>query len=573
MAMHPIVGALLKDFATTQSLANLTEAEQFEHFVNYAIISDIYSGDFNPVDISTGTVEFGLDGIAIVANGALIEDIDEVDELSDINKYLDVEFVFTQAKTASHFESGDILKTLSAVEDFFSHLRLIQGEKVKARFDLVNHIYSKSNLFRKNIPKLSIYYVALGSWQHDANIVTILDVYRKKFEAMALFSEIHIHIVDVPHLRQLYTRTQNSYRKEVTIDQNIPLPSINNVQDAIIGLMPALEYLKLVTDDYGGIRKKLFFDNMRDFLEGSATNLEIAETIGSDRSAEFPLRNNGITIVARKITRSRNKFDLEDYQIVNGCQTSHVLFNNRDRLTSDIVVQVKVIVTEDDEVTNKIIRGSNVSNDFDKTQLWATEPFHKDVEIYFEKRFDGDSKLYYERRKGQFNSDLKLEKPRIISPQVLLKSFVSMFLDRPHDVTKYYSLLLPEVGRNIFNGHHDLFCYYLSAYASYRIETLFRTRRLPSEYKACRHHLLMGLKYAFVRDAVDLRNRSNEKRLECLTEVLYDPAASADIFNKLIEKTAIIASDHNIDLPRQLAKTVTLRDELRKVAPDILSGK
>ncbi len=244
--------------------------------------------------------------------------------------------------------------------------------------------------------------------------------------------------------------------------------------------MPAVEYLKLVTDDHDGIRKKLFFDNMRDFLEGSGANAEIAETIGSDRRAEFPLRNNGITIVARKITRSRNKFDLQDYQIVNGCQTSHVLFNNREKLGSDVVVQVKIIVTDDDEVTNKIIRGSNVSNDFDKTQLWATESFHKDIEIYFVKRFEGDFKLYYERRKGQFGAELKLEKTRVVSPQTLLKSFVAMFLDRPHDVTKYYSLLLPEVGKSIFNPGHDLYCYYLSAYAAYKLETLFRTRRLTA---------------------------------------------------------------------------------------------
>ncbi len=98
MAMHPIIGALLKDFAETQSLQDLNENEQFEHFVNYAVVSDIYAGDFNPIDVSTGSVEFGIDGIAVIANGALIDDMDEVDELCERNKYLDVDFVFTQAK-------------------------------------------------------------------------------------------------------------------------------------------------------------------------------------------------------------------------------------------------------------------------------------------------------------------------------------------------------------------------------------------------------------------------------------------------------------------------------------------
>jgi hypothetical protein len=217
------------------------------------------------------------------------------------------------------------------------------------------------------------------------------------------------------------------------------------------GQLPAPEYLKLISDEHGTIKKQLFFDNMRDFIANSDANAEIGETISSERKAEFPLRNNGITIVARKLQRTGNRFDLEDYQIVNGCQTSHVLYNNRDKLIDDIVVPIKIIVTENDEVTSKIIRGSNVSNAFDKSQLWATEPFHKDIEIFFDKSFEGEGKLYYERRRGQFGTDTKIEKVRVVTPQGLLKSFASMFMGRPHDVTKYYTLLEPEVGKSIFN--------------------------------------------------------------------------------------------------------------------------
>src|ERR1051326_9277693 len=43
---------------------------------------------------------------------------------------------------------------------------------------------------------------------------------------------------------------------------------------------------------------------------------------------EFPLRNNGVTIVARKLQRVGPQFTLEDFEIVNGCQTSHVIAAN-----------------------------------------------------------------------------------------------------------------------------------------------------------------------------------------------------------------------------------------------------
>jgi AIPR protein len=108
-----------------------------------------------------------------------------------------------------------------------------------------------------------------------------------------------------------------------------------------------------------------------------------------------------------------------------------------------------------DEVVTKVIRGSNFSNQFDKSQLWAPEPFHKELEVFFES-LEGDRKLFYERRKGQFSATIGVEKVRIVTPIALLKATASIFLERPHDVTKYYTSLEPEVGHSIFVHGHNL---------------------------------------------------------------------------------------------------------------------
>jgi hypothetical protein len=308
---------------------------------------------------------------------------------------------------------------------------------------------------------------------------------------------------------------------------------------------------------------------MRDFIADSDANAEIASTISSPRQAEFPLRNNGVTIVARKLQRTGNKFDLEDYQIVNGCQTSHVIYNERNALTSDVVVPVKIIVTDDDEVTSAVIRGSNVSNVFDKSQLWATEPFHKDVEIFFEKGFEGDAKLYYERRRGQFGVDAKIEKVRIVTPKAVLKAFASMFLDRPHDVTKYYTLLEPEVGKTIFNPTHDLKIYYTAAYAAFRLESLFRNKKVPTEYKPTRNHLLMGFRHATIDKDLDLKKRSLEKTLSHAGKILSDQNLSADVFNALTKVVDLSLSETKAGTLAQLAKSVALRDKLKSASPTL----
>lgn len=569
MAVNAIIAALLKEFADNQQLSGLSEAEQFEHFANYAILSDLYAGEFNPTDVSTGTQEFGIDGIAIIVNGVLVDDPDEVDELRQKNKYLEVDFVFTQAKTSNHFEAGDLLKTLNAVEDFFGAMSLLQGDRVLAKHALKEYIYSNAAHFRRGPPKVSIFFAALGSWLNDQNLMTLVKKTELVLSQTQLFSTVIFNPIDAGALRQLYFRTKNAFSRQIDFEKSVALPSIPDVTEAYIGLLPAPEYLKLICDEHGTIKKQLFFDNMRDFIADSDANAEIASTISSARHAEFPLRNNGVTIVARKLQRTGNKFDLEDYQIVNGCQTSHVIYNERDSLTPDIVVPVKIIVTDDDEVTSAIIRGSNVSNEFDKTQLWATEPFHKDVEVFFEKGFEGDAKLYYERRRGQFGADAKIEKVRIVTSKALLKAFASMFLGRPHDVTKYYTLLEPEVGKTIFNPEHDLTVYYVAAYAAFRLESLFRNKKVPTEYKPSRNHLLMGFRYATIDKDINLKRKSLEKSLSHAIKILGDQNVAADVFNGLTNVIDTTLSETKTGTLAQLAKSVALRDKLRSVAPTL----
>jgi hypothetical protein len=46
--------------------------------------------------------------------------------------------------------------------------------------------------------------------------------------------------------------------------------------------------------------------------------------------------NNGVTIIARDLRRTAQKFFIEDYQIVNGCQTSHVLFEQRGSMSDGV---------------------------------------------------------------------------------------------------------------------------------------------------------------------------------------------------------------------------------------------
>ncbi len=220
--------------------------------------------------------------------------------------------------------------------------------------------------------------------------------------------------------------------------------------------------MKMITDEAGNVRRRLFFDNIRDFQGETSVNKSIKETLVSPNSIEFPLRNNGITIVARKLQRVGSQFTLEDYQVVNGCQTSHVIASTGKKDDHDTMIPIKIISTEDEEITRQVIIASNQQNKVDQESFWTLAPIHKSIEVYFDSK-PGDHKLHYERRPGQFNTLNGIEKVRIVTKDSLLKVYASVFLEQPNQVGRYYKDLTPLIGKEIFSPDHEVNSYYTAA--------------------------------------------------------------------------------------------------------------
>ncbi len=59
------------------------------------------------------------------------------------------------------------------------------------------------------------------------------------------------------------------------------MPQIGGVQAAYIGIVPCLEYLKLLTNEDGTLNRRLFYDNVRDFQGNNPVNHEIEVLFGT----------------------------------------------------------------------------------------------------------------------------------------------------------------------------------------------------------------------------------------------------------------------------------------------------
>ncbi|MGN4077063.1 AIPR family protein [Burkholderia gladioli] len=567
--MDVVTSSLLREFIHSQKLALETESAQFEAFVNYITISDIYPEEFDFTSIATGEGEFGLDGVAIIVNDILIDDEEQLDDLIAHAPTLNVQFIFLQAKSGSGFDGGEMLKFYEAVDDFFDqNVKFKQNVKIQELQRVKNRIYECASKFTRGLPKVSLYFASTGTWTDDQNLCVMRDNALKRLDSRHIFSLCNFQALDVSKVQKLYFQTKNSFKATIQFQQSLALPEIPKVRESYIGLLPINEYAKVITDDEGVVRRKLFFDNIRDFQGETDVNKSIAETLTSDEHIEFPLRNNGVTIVTRKLQRVGSQFTLEDFQIVNGCQTSHVVAASKNEKNAATLIPIKIIATEDEEVTRKVIIASNQQNRVDEDSFWALEPIQKAIEIYFESKSD-DLRLYYERRPGQFNTMPGIEKVRIITKDSLLKNYASIFLEQPNQVGRYYKDLTPLIGKEIFNPKHEVHSYYTAAYIAYRLEFMFRNRRLAPELKPFRFQLAMAARLVMERQ-YKLDPDKKRSRAYCmkLDGIMSDVEEAQKVFHAAQESVHRAVHDLGVSdagLDRRTAKMKDMRDKLREI--------
>jgi hypothetical protein len=307
------------------------------------------------------------------------------------------------------------------------------------------------------------------------------------------------------------------------------------VKEAYLGVLPANDLLSLVTSEDGEIARGLFERNIRDFQGKNPVNDAIRKTLTSDHKARFVLMNNGVTIIARVLRRTAYKFHIEDFQIVNGCQTSNVLFEYRDQL-HDVMVPLRLIASDDENVIQSIVTATNQQTQLTREQLFAATEFPKALEQFF-LTYDLPHRVYYERRSRQYYR-LPIDKLSVVSQANMIRAFVGMFLEDPHRTTRDFNSLLDRIGRDIFMEEQKLEAYYVAAYTLTKIERMFKTEELDKKYKAARSQILLAFRrLANPARLPNLSSRDMESYCKKVTDVLRDNPVP------LIQKAAEIVSE------------------------------
>jgi len=560
--MDRITTAVLVEFVRSHQIADLPEDQQFEHLAAFITVRRHHARTFDARDIVVGEEGgTGIDAVAIIVNGALVTDIDSINELAARNGYLESSFVFVEADRGNSFESAKIGNIGFGVEDFFRDIpHLPRGPKLIEAAAVAKAVYDRGSLFRTK-PSCRLYYVTTGTWSDDQNLLARRNGCVAALEASQLFGPVEFFCVGANQLHTLYNQTETAVAREFSFKDRSEIPAVPGVEQAYLGFVPAREFITIISDDSGDdILGSIFDENVRDWQDYNEVNAEMRGTLESEHRARFVLMNNGVTIITRNIRQLGSKFAIEDFQVVNGwCQTSNVVFGQRRGNLESVSIPLRLIATQDENVIEAIIKATNRQTELKPEQLYALTDFAKKLEAFFNS-YDEPHKLYYERRDGQYDRFPAIEKTRIVVPQALIRSFAAMFLDEPTRVTRGYRTIREMVGDRIFKEGDRLEPYYVSAYAAYRLEFLFRNRRIDSAYKAARYHMLMTFRYLVNPSRLPRMNsRDMESRCLEMINLLWDEA-NADTL--LADAANVVRQVVGEPFDRDHIRTESTRDAL-----------
>jgi hypothetical protein len=516
----------------------------------FATVKRHYDRTFDPSDIVVGAGgDTGIDAVAIIVNNVLLTDVDTIAELEEQNGYIDATFIFVQAERSSSFDGMKIANLADGIADFFSDTpTLVRNDRLSDAAEMAKAVYQKVGLFRQR-PNL----------MNDANLMARETIAKDEFSSMQMFSTISFDCYGADELQKAYNQTRNPISREFVFANRTDIPPTPGVGQAFLGFIPFGEFKAIVSDSSGKeILGSIFEGNVRDWQEYTTVNEDIQRTLASEARSRFVLMNNGITIIARTIKQANHRFTIEDFQIVNGCQTSHVVFNEGG-LDNSVCIPLRLIETRDEAVIDSIIHATNNQSPLKPEQLFALMKFSKKLEELFQ-TYPMPHTLYYERRDAQYDR-LGIEKTRIVIPSNVIRAFASMFLNEPHRTTRSYKLLRAQVGKEIFGEGHKLEPYYAAAYGLYRLDWLFRndTVRFESRYKPARFHVLLAAR--LIINAADwprMNSRAMDDRASELITALWAPN-SDELF---LEAIAVVDTLAGSNMQRDHIRQKPITDDL-----------
>jgi hypothetical protein len=499
--MHTLTSKRVLKFARDFGFEG-TEAEKFERYVAANYLFQYVRDDVESIERSVlgGGNDEGVDIAAVVVNGRIVFEPEEIDEQIAGQGANSAKVIFIQAKTSETFDSKLIAKFLHGVESVTTYAMKPSTITLPPRLvdlaNLIDRIAESGDKFRDSRIPCELYYVTTSSGDgRSARDELQVAQAMARIRALGVYSEDltlrthgHEELASKQKERHGPQNIQFSFEKRQTI------PATERVEEAYIGLVSAVELLKLLKDESGDIRSGIFDDNVRlDLGAHNPVNTRIMSTLQSAEREHFPFLNNGLTIIATKLRGLGDRFFISGYQVVNGGQTSHQLIRwsetaevkSNPSLMSDVWIPVKIVSSSDPGVRTSVSIATNLQTAIGSTDIQASSLIAKNVEEYFAQT--GADGLRYERQNR--GDALEFARTRVVTtPELNRAVAATLFGESSRAIGSPKDF---EIEGSFVWGEYPVETYYYAAWIIYRIDRYFARTPEFTTLKAAKYHIAM----------------------------------------------------------------------------------
>ena len=381
-----------------------------------------------------------------------------------------------QSKTHSGFQETPVERFITFSTDLFN---LSEGAELSSVYNeqLVEAIDRFQNLYRDLTPwfptcNVSFFYASKGVDVHD-NVRRKVTMLQEVVRSRVPNAKFDFQFLGASELYDLAGRQPHT-------TFNIPLaenPISSADQVGFVCLVRLRNFFDFITDATGALQRQLFEANVRDYQGRTQVNDEIQASLQATGSEDFWWLNNGVSILATQASLGGKILTIKDPQIVNGLQTSREVYNYYK--TADIPgegrnILVKVMVPNEDDSRDRIIKATNSQTVVPPSSLRATDRIHRDIEEHL--RHKG---LFYDRRKNYYKNEGK-PRDKIVGIPYLAQAVMAIVLQQPDQARARPSSLLKnndDYGR-VFNPSYPIELYYVCAEAMRRVEMHLKSPNL-----------------------------------------------------------------------------------------------
>ena len=278
---------------------------------------------------------------------------------------------------------------------------------------------------------------------------------RKGFEnALRPYRFVEFHYLDQEEVvNKLLERKYRRVDGQLTfIDKQYFERSDGGVK-GFVATVAATDLVKLVSDavDPTRVNEDAFNDNVRIYKKENRINQRIVETALSDSNYEFWYLNNGINILCEECIYQPNsrspRVMLRDFQVVNGGQTTHALFeayHQNPAKLDNVLLLVRVCETKrENPIGDKISETTNSQTPVTTRDLHANDRIQRKLEEEF--RALG---YFYERKANQFPD---APSGKRLNNELLAQLCLAFYLDMPSEAKNSKTLVFGDKYDDIFD--------------------------------------------------------------------------------------------------------------------------